>query len=253
MGTTLTIVTTILAMLALAAVSLLVWLYTWRARGGARYPLRRIPAYEAIRGFMDTIAERGKTVHLSLGSAGIGGEETVAVSAGLAVLRHLAEHGASLETAPIVTVADPVLLLVAQDTLYRAYERMGHASRYRSTDVRLVAPDAAAYAIGAQDLISDPGVDANVMVGALGDEYLLMGEAGAQRGIVQVAGSNAVNTHPFMVATADHVLVGEEMYAAGAYLSGDPAQVASLRVQDVLRVAIAGIIVLGIVVKTLLG
>jgi hypothetical protein len=253
MGTTLTILTTIVAVLLLVFVSLLLWLFTWRARGGARYPLRRIAAFEAMRGFMDTIAERGKRVHLSLGSAGVGGGQTVAVTAGLAVLRHIAERGASLETSPIVTVADPVLLLVAQDALYRAHERMGHATQYRSTDVQLVAPDPAAYAIGAQAVISDPGVDANVMVGSFGDEYLLMGEAGAQRGIVQVVGSNAVNVHPFMISTADHVLLGEEMFAAGAYLSGDLDQVASLRVQDVLRVAIAVTIVLGIVVKTLLG
>jgi hypothetical protein len=253
MGTTLTITTTIIAVLLIVGVSLLLWLYTWRARGGARYPLRRMAAFEAVRGFMDTIAERGKTIHLSVGSAGIGGDQTVAVTSGLAVLRHLAERGASLETSPVVTVADPVLLLVAQDALYRAYERMGHVTQYRSTDVQLVAPDPTAYAIGAQDLISDRAVDANVMVGSFGDEYLLMGEAGAQRGIAQVVGSNAVNAYPFMVATADHVLIGEEMFAAEAYLSDDPTQAAYLRVQDVLRVAIAVVIVLGIVVKTLLG
>jgi hypothetical protein len=253
MGTTLTITTTIVAVLLLAVVSLLLWLYAWRAQGGARYPLRRIPAFEAIRGLVDTIAERGKTIHLSVGSAGIGGDQTVAITSGLAVLRHLAERGAALETSPLITVADPVLLLVAQDALYGAFERMGHATQYRATDVRLLAPDPAAYAIGAQDLISDPDVDASVMVGALGDEYLLMGEAGAQRGIVQVVGSNAVNAHPFMVATADQVLLGEEMFAAGAYLSDDPAQAAYLRVQDVLRVAIAVIIVLGVVIKTLSG
>jgi hypothetical protein len=66
-------------------------------------------------------------------------------------------------------------------------------------------------------------------------------------------GANAVDVQPFMAATADHVLLGEEMFAAGAYLSGDPDQVASLRAQDVLRVAMAVAIVVGVVVKTLLG
>jgi hypothetical protein len=243
----------VVAVLLLTAISLLLWLYTWRARRGTRYPLRRIAAFETLRGFMDTIAERGKRVHLSVGTSGIGGEQTAAVHAGLTVLRYLAERGASLESSPVVTVADPVLLHVTQDALRRAHERMGHAAQYRATDVHLIAPDPAAYAIGAQQVIADPDVDANVMVGAFGDEYLLMAEAGAQRGIVQVAGANAVDVHPYMVATADRVLVGEEMFAAGAYLSGDPIQAASLRVQDVLRVAIAAVIVVGIVVKTLLG
>lgn len=88
------------------------------------------------------------------------------------------------------------------------------------------------------------------MVGHLDDEYLLLGEPGARRDIVQVAGSDALSAQPFVLATSDRALLGEELYAAGAYLSREPAQVASLYVQDVLRGLAVVAIVIGILLKT---
>jgi hypothetical protein len=245
--------TTVLPLLLLFLVVLLFGWFSLRMRKGVAYTFRRISAFEALRGLLGTVAEEGKRVHVSLGKSGIGGDQTASVSAGLAVLRYLADQGASIDASPIVTVADPSMLLVAQDTIYRAYEQRDRAASCKLTDVQMIAPDAAAYAAGAQDVINDEGITANVMVGNFGDEYLLMGEAGAQRHMVQVVGSNALNVYPFMVATSDHVLVGEELFATGAYLTDRPEHAASLRVQDVLRVSITIAILVGVVVKTLLG
>jgi hypothetical protein len=144
-------------------------------------------------------------------------------------------------------------LFVAQDVVYDAHARQGRAAAYRATDVQLIAPDPAAYAIGALEVIRDEGVAANVMAGPFGDEYLVMAEPGAQRDIAQIAGSDALNAHPFMVATADHVLLGEELFAAGAYLTDRPEHVASLWVQDILRMLIVAAIVIGGLIVTLTG
>jgi hypothetical protein len=241
----------ILTFLMLAPVFLF-WL-TWRVRKGARYSLRRIPAFESLHGLLGVVTESGKKVHVSLGNAEIGGDQTSALSMGLTVLRSLADQGASLGAMPVVTVADPALMIMAQDMLYRAYERKGQSAQYQATDVHMIAPNASAYAVGVQDTLDDEEVMANVMVGPFGDEFLLMAETGAQREMVQILGSNAVGAQPFMVATSDHVLVGEEFYAAGAYLTERPEHVASLRLQDGLRVLIAVAIVIGVLVKTLLG
>ncbi len=37
---------------------------------------------------------------------------------------------------------------------------------------------------------------------------------------------------PFFVAACDYTLIGEELFAASAYLSGDPQQLGSLKGQD---------------------
>jgi hypothetical protein len=246
---------TIVTWVILIAIPLLLWQFTLYVRRSTNQRsgtgLRPIAAYEAIRGMMGRAAEEGKGVHLSLGRSGVGGEQTPTVSAGLSVLRAIAEEGAAFDSAPTVTVADPIVLLAAQDTVYRAHQHRGSTAHFAETDVQLIAPDAIAYAVGAQDRIDDPRTGANVMVGHLDEEYLFLGEAGAQRKIVQVAGSNALSAQPFMLSTADHVLLGEEMYAAGAYLGRRPSQVASLYVQDTLRGLAVVAIVIGILVKTL--
>jgi len=257
MNTTLSDWGTAVAVVLLLGVSWLLWWFSWKARGDRsprqRFAFRRIQAFEFLRGFLDLVAERGKVAHVSLGNTGIGGERTATVVSSLTLLRYLAEHGAAVGASPTVTVADPTLLFVAQDVVCDAYERQGRAAAYRATDVQLIAPDPAAYAIGALEVIRDERVAANVMVGSFGDEYLLMAEPGAQRDITQIAGSDALNAHPFMVATADHVLLGEELFAAGAYLTDRPEHVASLWVQDILRMLIVAAIVIGVLIVTLTG
>ena len=92
--------------------------------------------------------------------------------------------------------------------------------------------------------------EANVMVGNFGDEYLLMGEAAAWRNLDHVGGASNPNTLPFIYVTAQETLLGEEIYAAGAYLERIPAHIGSLVTQDAMRWLVAMIIIGGILVAT---
>ncbi len=233
--------------------ALLLWWFMARARTQHRRTWRPIPAFDALKGLVGRMAEDGRRVHIALGTGGVGDAQLPILLSGLAVLRYLARQGAPLGVAPLVTVADPTTMLLAQDVVYDAYRRKGVHKYYQPTDVQMIAPDATAYAVGVQSEVNQEAVAANVMLGHFEREYLLLGEAGAQRGLVQLAGSDTVDAHPFMLATAHNVLIGEEAFAAGAYLTGEPRYTASLRVQDVLRVLIVLVILLGVLWKTLLG
>jgi len=67
-------------------------------------------------------------------------------------------------------------------------------------------------------------------------ESLLLAETGASTGAIQVAGTDAYTQLPFFVTTCDYTLIGEELYAASAYLSREPRMLGSLRGQDVGKV-----------------
>jgi hypothetical protein len=57
-----------------------------------------------------------------------------------------------------------------------------------------------------------------------------------------LAASDSLPAQAVLYATAGQTLIGEELYAAPAYLNGTATHMASLRVQDILRwVVIAGI------------
>jgi hypothetical protein len=262
----------------------------WAVKRGEKITLRPIQAYAALKDLLARAAEAGQPVHLSLGTGGIGDEATADTAAGLQVLEYLAERAVISANPPIVTIANPTALPVAQDLLRRAYTRQGYPDDYDGKRVRFVAPDPAvysgqspnpsiyastpggtpvsagttpipnvyaitpndafAYAAGTMQLLNQHKLAANVMVGRFGDEFLLLAETGAQRNLVQIGGTSSTTVLPFVYTSVSHPLIGEEIYAGGAYLSDKPAHVSSLLAQDIMRWALVIGIAASILLKT---
>jgi hypothetical protein len=217
----------------------------FRVRAGKAGRLRPLPGLEELPGSVGRSAETGQPLHVSVGVAGIAGSATAETWAGLAILNELAIKAAACDIPLVVTVADPTVLPVAQDILRRAYLRCGKPEGYEPTQVRFVAPLPLAYAVGVTDVLERQALTANIMVGSFADEYLLMGETGARRGLHQIAGAADPRALPFVYATADEALIGEEIFAGSAYLGRGPIQVASLLVEDWGRWAIL-VVILGL-------
>lgn len=243
-------------MVTLAALSLLVFAgfilyFTARVQRGRGPALRQIRAFEALKGMMGRAVESGRMLHLSLGVGGMANETTADSLAGLAVLNHVADQSAATGVSPTISMADPTVMLFAQNALRAAYrdDRDGAERAYHN--VRWIAPQPAAYAAGVMNILSLDEVEANVMVGKFGDEYLLMGETAARRGLAHVGGTSDPNTLPFIYASADETLLGEEIYAAGAYLQKRPGHIGSLAAQDAMRWLVALFILGGIVLASL--
>ncbi len=93
-------------------------------------------------------------------------------------------------------------------------------------------------------------VAATFLFGYFFAESLLVAEAGNHIGAIQVAGTDAVLQIPFFVVTCDYTLIGEELYAASAYLSQDPTMLGSLAGQDAVKVSLMGLLVLGSLATT---
>ena len=214
--------------------------------------LRPILAFNALRGVTARAIEAGRAVHVSLGLGGIIGDTTADSLAGLSALEYLADQSAAAGVPPIVTVSDPTLLPPAQSVIHRP---LGTDQKEVATKaawhVRWIAPEPAAYAAGVMGVLEGEEVDANVMIGSFGDEYLLMGEAANRRKITHIGGTSDPKVLPFFFATADQTLIGEDMYAAGAYLAKKPWHIGSLLAQDFLRWVITLVIVVLIAIKTL--
>jgi hypothetical protein len=223
-----------------------------RVRAGKAGPLRPLPGVDGLSETVGHAAETGRAIHVSVGVAGVGGPQTAETWAGLTLLSELADEAAGCDTPLIVTVADPTTLPLAQDILWRAHLRNGNPEGYHPTQVRFVAPNPMAYAAGVAGLLLWEPLTANVMVGTFGDEVLLMGEVGAREGVRQVAGTANPQALPLIASTADQALIGEEIFAGGAYTARHPMQIASLLTQDWGRWAIAVAIVLVAAAKMLL-
>jgi hypothetical protein len=101
-----------------------------------------------------------------------------------------------------------------------------------------------AYASGMTTLYGRQKLEASQLIGSFGQEVLLASENGAQQGVPQVGGATTTTALPLLYLTTDATLIGEEIYAAEAYLSRSPAPRARLMTIDTLRT----VIILAIVV-----
>jgi len=84
-------------------------------------------------------------------------------------------------------------------------------------------------------------------------ESLILAETGNSIGAIQIAGTAMPAQLPFFVAACDYTLIGEEFFAASAYLSGEPDQLGSLKGQDVGKLIVGIIVVVGVLLATALS
>ncbi|MBI5650946.1 MAG: hypothetical protein HZC40_10965 [Chloroflexi bacterium] len=237
--------------LALFLVFLPLFFFTyWTIKRGLTISLRPIPSYAALQRLLSQAAETGQPVHVSLGIAGVADQFTADTMAGLTTLEYVADRATVSALPPIVTVANPTALPVAQDVLRRAYIRHGYPEEYDPARARLIAPDGIAYSAGVMQLLNQQKLTTNVMIGRFGDEFLLLGETGAQRNLHQVGGTSAERVLPLVHAAVEHPLIGEEIYASGAYLLKKSSHLASLFAQDLMRWLIVVAIVVAIALKS---
>jgi len=87
-------------------------------------------------------------------------------------------------------------------------------------------------------------------MGAFFAESLILAETGNSIDAIQVAGTAQPAQLPFFVAACDYTLIGEEFFAASAYLSGEPKQLGSIKGQDVGKLLGVVSIVAGVLILT---
>jgi hypothetical protein len=236
-------------------VAILTLLHHARALAGKQPISRRpLPALEVIQLALARGAETGRAIHLSPGSGAIGPRgSTMETVAGLLVADRVAAE-AALNGAPVLASSgDAITHLALRGALRQAYQRAGVGQDYDPASVQLLAhQDPMAYASGVTTLYGRQKLEASQLIGAFGQEFLLAGEDGAQRGVPQLAGATTTTALPLVYLTAEGALIGEEIYAAEAYLARTSAPLARLLTQDTLRTVVV-IAILVLMALTFLG
>ena len=224
--------------------------FTMRAKSGKRFPLREIPAFARIKRLVSQATESGQPIHVGLGSGRIGSDSTAETAMGLTVFEYVARHAAACNQAVLGTTAEPTILAGAQGILRAAREEAGFPESYTATDLAFYGPDALAYAAGAMGALQREPHLANVLVGRFGSEGLWLAEATGGQVTAQVGGTSGAEGAALMWASLDEAIIGEEVYAAGAYLHR-PSHLGSLATQDVMRIVTILAILVGVVMTSL--
>jgi hypothetical protein len=234
-----------LGLLILAAVLLLAFILLRRRSPAA---LRAIAAYDQLNRAVGLAVENGTRLHFSLGRGSIFPARGASALAGLAMLRRLSERTSVSDNPPVVTSGDASLAVLSQDTLQSGYRAAGAEDQYRFTTGRLAGLTPLSYAAGTIPVVHDENASANVYIGEFGVESALLTEAAERQNSTLIASSDNLAAQSVFYASAQEPLIGEELFAAGAYVGAGAAHEASLNVQDVLR----WLVVLGILIGSLL-
>ncbi|MGI6344464.1 MAG: DUF6754 domain-containing protein [Bacillota bacterium] len=224
---------------------------TIRSRAGNWKPqIRRIAGLDSIEEAVGRATEMGAAVHYTPGLGDIAADTAPQTFAGLAVMAYVTELVAKYNTNLIVTIRNANVFPVAQEMVKNAYMTAGKPDMFQENTVRFLSNEQFAYAAAVMGIMNRENVAANIMMGAFWAESLMFAEAGSQVGAIQVAGTAAMAQIPFFVAACDYTLIGEELYAAGAYLSQDAVKLGGIVGQDIIKGLTMVMILIGSLLAT---
>ncbi len=218
------------------------------AQSGRKPFVRRIPGIDAIEEAIGRATEMGRSVLYIPGILDIDDIQTVA---GLVILENVAKITARYETPITVPVSYPIPFTIAEEMVKAGYLNAGKPELYDPNAVRFISPEQFAYVAAVTGIMLRDRPAAHIFMGAFYAESLLLAETGFETGAIQVAGTANVAQLPFFVVACDYTLIGEELFAASAYLSGDPKLVGGLKGADLMKVLIISAVLIGCVLETL--
>ncbi|HHY12182.1 MAG TPA: hypothetical protein GX529_06080 [Firmicutes bacterium] len=222
----------------------------WRAKKGKTINIRKIAGLDAIEEAIGRSTEMGRPVHYCPGIGGIGAAEAPQTFAGLAILSYVSRLTARFDVPEIVTIRQPEVFPMAEETVRQAYLEEGKSDAYEPGNIRFLSSQQFAYAAALFGIIAREKPAANFMMGAFWAEALMLAEVGSEVGALQITGTAQLSQVPFFVASSDYTLIGEELFAAAAYLSRDQMQLGSILGQDMAKVIVAAIIITGVISRT---
>jgi len=212
--------------------------------------IRKIAGLEAIDEAIGRATEMDRPVYFIHGGNSV---DNMSVIAAVNILSHIAYRTAEHDSRIMVMNQDPLVTAVSQEVVQQACTRAGRPDAYNPDNVSLIAYEQFAFVAAVSGLMVREKPGAIFMMGYFGAESLLLAETGSSTGAIQVAGTDAYTQLPFFVTTCDYTLMGEELYAASAYLSREPRLLGSLRGQDIGKAFIMFLLLAGTIFLTLAG
>ncbi|MDA0746057.1 MAG: hypothetical protein O2954_06020 [bacterium] len=192
--------------------------------------------------------EMGKPVLFIHGLQDMGSPSTIAA---VNILGQVARRTAQYDTQLKVGNRDPIVMSVSQEVVKEACIESGRPDAFNPDNVFLAAADQFSYAAALEGMMVREKPAANLLVGYFYAESLLLAETGSTTGAIQIAATDSYTQLPFFITTCDYTLMGEELYAASAYLSRDPKLLGSLKGQDLGKGIFIAVLLLGTALSTL--
>lgn len=238
-----------LSILIAAILAVIIVLYTTYHRKSRKgYQMREIGGIKAVEEAVGRATEMARPL---LFTPGWGGDiQRPTTIASMNFLSHVAEKTAQYDCTLVYPTHDPVIMTVAQEVARESYIRAGYPDRYREDNITYVSSTQFGYAAAVDGMISRLKPASIFLLGTFEAESLILAETGNSVGAIQIAGTDSTIQLSFFIVACDYTLIGEELFAASGYLSGNRSILASVRAQDILKVIIISLLLLAVVWST---
>ena len=220
--------------------------YTRKAQRGEEIFLRTIPGLKAVEEAVGRSTEMGKPVLFVPGIQDMDQVETVA---GVIVLGHVSKMTARYETPLNVPVSRAIVMKAAREACKESYLVEGRPDMFHEDMVHYVTDEQFAYAAGVNGIMVREKPAACIYMGKFYAESLILAETGNSIGAIQIAGTASQAQIPFFVTACDYTLIGEEFFAASAYLSEKPELVGGVKGQDMIKLTIIAVLIIGLFLR----
>ncbi len=212
------------------------------ARLGKQLYIRPLPGVKAIEDAVGRATEMGKPIIYSPGIAAI---EDISTLASISILSKVAETVAEYGTRMVIPNFNPVVYTVTDEVCKSAFQKTGHPDAYRPEDIYFLTDRQFAYAAGIAGIMAREKPAANFFLGYFMAESLILSESGSMTGAIQIAGTDSISQIPFFIVSCDYTLIGEELYAAGAFMGSDVRLLGGLKGQDYVKLVIMILLIVG--------
>ena len=236
--------TTVLVVVVLYSAIVIGCIYYARRR---EIYIRPIAGLEAVNDAIGRATEMGRPILYITGLSGIG---DIATITSMLILGHLSKRAAAYETPIIVPCNDPLVMTAEREIVRQAYIEAGKPDAYEPDNIFYITDSQFGYTAAVDGIMLREKPAANFFMGYFYAEALILAETGNMPGAIQIAGTDADTQLPFFITACDYTLMGEELYAAGAYLSRNPLLLAQLKGQDTGKVLLGATILIGVTLAT---
>lgn len=232
--------------ISLILISFVFLYYLNLAKSGKELYIRKINGLDAVEEAVGRSTEMGKPIMYILG---IGYVTDIPTIAGLTILSRVSKKVAEYETKILVPSYDPVVMTTAQEVVKEAFTEAGRPDLYNKNDIMYITQDQFGYAAGVDGMMMREKPGAVFLQGLFFAESLILAETGHSIGAIQISGTTETAQLPFFVAACDYTLIGEEMMAASVYLQKEPMMLGSIAAEDLLKVFIMVLIIVGFILS----
>lgn len=220
------------------------------ARRGKKLFVRRIAGLEAVDEAIGRATEMGRPI---LYIAGIQDMDDVQTLASLTILGRVAEQVANYDIQIHMPTSRSLVMTAAREIVKASYQTAGRPDAYNEDMIHYVTDEQFGFVAAVDGIMVREKPATVFLLGAFFAESLILAETGNSVGAIQIAGTARPAQIPFFIAACDFTLIGEELFAASAYLAEDPKGLGALKGQDVGKIIAMAAIVLGVAAATLHG